>query len=198
MCAIALMNIVPSREVFETLNRERRFADIHVAISHRSYMHNDGGIEHCLRRESEIAKRMGVDYLHLSAPDVVNRVSGMPTLVEVSLNDDSLGLTSVDGLAAKLISLGPSMTFLHSALGYEFGSLIRLLLSLKSIGPVLQWIHDLSFACESVTLVRDGVSCGIPVLGAIACKGCAFSSTRESTISHFDLIQKLSDYQLFP
>jgi hypothetical protein len=62
----------------------------------------------------------------------------------------------------------------------------------------LQWIHDLSYLCESVTLVRNGLACGIPLFGADICHECTFESSRASLRDHYDLIERLSDFQAFP
>ena len=192
------MNIIPSALLVEELARHRRHSHLHVGISHRSYLLNDGGIEHCLRRETEIARLNGVDYLHLCPPEAAAQDRRTPALVEVCLNDEFVGLTCLDGLSAKFSTLQPSMSFLHSALGFESGSLIRLLLNIRACGPIMQWIHDLSFACESVTLVRNGIACGVPVLDAKICDGCSFNSSRASVMAHYDQIERLSDCQVFP
>ena len=192
------MKIIPSALLFEALKRRRRHADLHVGISHRSYLRNDGGIEHCLRRESEIAALGNVDYLHLCPPEAAVCSNEFPALVEVCLNDELIGMTSLDGFSAKLGLLQPGMAFLHSCLGFESNSLIRLLLNIRPFCPVLQWLHDLAFACGSVILVRNGIACGIPELGARVCDGCRFSSGRASVMAHYDLIERLSDCQIFP
>lgn len=192
------MNILPSTQLIKEVKQRRSHPDLHVGISHRSYLRNDGGIEHCLRRESEFARLAMIDYLHLCPVDVVDHGRKMPSLVEVCLNNVFIGLTSLDGFSAKLVLLQPGMSFLHSALGFESGSLIRVLLSLRQCGPILQWVHDLSFACESVTLVRNGSACGVPVLGAHSCHQCRFNGSRGSVMAQYDLIERLSDCQIFP
>jgi hypothetical protein len=192
------MNIIPSAKLVEEVKRRRVHPDLHVGISHRSYLRNDGGIEHCLRRESEFARLAKVDYLHLCPPEVVVHGRRLPPLVEVCLNDEFVGLSCLDGLSAKLGLLRPGVSFLHSALRFESDSLIRLLLNLRPFGPILQWIHDLSFACESVTLVRDGDACGVPELGASLCYGCRYERSRAAVMAHYDVIERLSDCQIFP
>ena len=131
-------------------------------------------------------------------PKIATHDTRTPILVEVCLNDEFVGLTCLDGLSAKFGSLQPSMSFLHSALGFESGSLVRLLLNVRAYRPIIQWIHDLSFACESVTLVRNGITCGVPLLGAKICEECSFNSSRASVMAHYDQIKRLSDCQVFP
>jgi hypothetical protein len=192
------MNRSSSAKLFEQLTKNRQRTALHVAISHRSYLSNDGGIEHCLRHESEIARLANLDFLHVCPSEVVQQGKKTLPLAEVCLNNVFVGLTSLDGFSAKVGLLQPKMAFLHSSLGFESGSLIRLLLSLRRCGPILQWVHDLAFACESVTLVRNGRACGVPLLGAYNCHQCKFDSSRASVMEHYDLIERLSDCQIFP
>lgn len=193
-----MKKVIPSAQLIEMLQQQRRHAELHAGISHRSYLRNDGGIEHCVRRESAIAALANVDYLHLCSPRAEVYNNEFPPLVEVCLNDEWIGLTSLDGFSAKAGLLKPGMVFLHSALGFESNSLIRLLLSFKPYGAILQWHHDLAFACASVTLVRNGVACGVPGLDSGQCDGCSFNGTRTAVMAHYDLIEQLADCQVFP
>lgn len=193
-----MINIISSDVLIWIINDLRSHQDLHIAISHRSYLRNDGGIEHCLRREGELAKLAKTDFLHVCPVDAINDDRRSCSVIEISLNNIFIGLTSLDGFSAKLCVLKPSISFLHSSLGFESGSLIRLLLSLRKYGPILQWVHDLAFACESVTLVRNGLACGVPSLGADSCYQCKFESSRASVIEHYDQIERLSNVQLFP
>jgi len=193
-----MMNIISSDQFVKELKKRRNYPGLHVGISHRSYLRNDGGIEHCLRRESELSRLAEIDFLHLCPVDVIDHGRKISALIEVFLNNIFIGLTNLDGFSAKLGVIQPRITFLHSALGFEYGSLIRLLLSLRQSGPILQWVHDLAFACESVTLVRHGSACGVPVLGAHSCLECKFDSSRAAVMAHYDLIERLSDCQIFP
>lgn len=193
-----MTKIISSAILVDNLGLRRCHTDLHVAISHRSYLLNDGGIEHCLRRESQAAKLLGVDYLHICPAKNLASGGSFTSFVEIYLNDDYVGITSLDGFVAKLCVLKPDISFLHSALGFNPHCLIRLLLNLRRCGPIVEWVHDLSFACESVTLIRNGESCGVPALGAIGCLGCTYNETRETVVAHYDLIERLSDCQIFP
>ena len=75
------MNIIPSAHLIKEVKQRRSHQDLHVGISHRSYLGNDGGIEHCFRRESEFARLAKVGYLHLCPVDVVDHVRRMPSWI---------------------------------------------------------------------------------------------------------------------
>ncbi len=192
------MAIISSSQLFKDVCWKRCHAALHISISHRSYLSNDGGIEHCLRREVALAGRANVDYLHLCPLAPAAQRLCVSSMLEVTLNDEFVGITNLDGFAAKLYSLKPIISFLHSALGFESDSLLRLLLTLKHCGPIVQWLHDLSFACESVTLVRNGIACGIPVLGADSCHQCKFDGGRAAVAAYYDQLACFSDCQVFP
>jgi hypothetical protein len=193
-----MVNIISSTQLIKELEQRQSCHELHVAISHRSYLWNDGGIEHCLRRESEFAKLAKIDFLHLCPVEAIDHGGRAYSLIEVCLNNVFIGVTGLDGFSAKLFVLNPNISFLHSSLGFESGSLIRLLLCLRQCGPILQWVHDLAFACESVTLVRNGLACGVPLLGAPSCYQCRFENSRVSVMHYYDIIERLCNIQLFP
>jgi hypothetical protein len=185
--------------LIKLIQNNRLRSDLHIAISHRGYLQNDGGIEHCLRRESMLAiTQQGVDYLHLCPTQVNhNDISFLPSL-DVTLNNQFIGTVTLDGLTPKIQALRPTLVLLHSAINFPSGGLLRLLLTLKRCGILLQWIHDLSFTCNSITLLRDGIFCGLPRLDEIKCGGCQYQDSRASLHFFYKQLANLAHGQLFP
>lgn len=171
--------------------------DLHITLSHDDYTTNFGGLQMCLRRESEAFARRGVDHLHLfpAAPSHAVRAADEPGPLGVLLNGQRLGAHQAGTVRDVLAGLGPSgrRSFaIHSLLGHAAEATADLLAA-AGLTHGYFWLHDFASLCAGVHLLRNDVQdCAAPASGSAACGICVYGPWRaRHTEGHRRLFDRL-------
>lgn len=158
-------------------------AAVHVTVSHDDYTCGVGGVQFCLRLESEAMRSSGAIHLHLfpyAANAVIDVERDAPT-VGVLINDDLIGFFRHSDLVEHL---GPWLTgrsttlAIHSLIGHAVPNLLEVLHAAE-LSKGYFWLHDFSSLCAGYTLMRDDVAfCGGPPMESNACEICSYGRRR--------------------
>ena len=174
---------------------------LHLTFSHDDYVAHFGGVQLCLRRESERVRSLGYDHLHLfpANPWPTVRVAGDPGALGVLLNGQSLGtflhgavlqaLTAVRRNAAQ----GSASLAIHSLLGHAAEEVIALAQA-SGVSEGYFWLHDFASLCAGVHLLRNDVQdCAAPPPTSAACGVCGYGPLRARHLdAHRRLFEALS------
>jgi len=191
----ATMRLDPSARLASALAACR---DLHITLSHDDYTTNFGGLQMCLRRESEQFARLGVDHLHLfpAAPSYAVRAADEPGPLGVLLNGQRLGVhraeTVRDALAELGRRAGRRSFAIHSLLGHAADATADLLAA-AGLTRGYFWLHDFASLCAGFHLLRNDVEdCAAPPSGSPACGICVYGPWRaRHTEAHRRLFERL-------
>jgi len=157
--------------------------DLHITFSHDDYTAHFGGLQMCVRRESQQFAQRGVDHLHLfpAAFSPVVRAADEPGPLGVLLNGRRLGAHAPEAVRDALRP-GPRRarrTFaIHSLLGHD-SDLTADILAAAGQTTGFFWLHDFASLCAGFHLLRNDVEdCAAPPRDSAACGVCAYGPFR--------------------
>jgi len=185
-------------------NRENKIC---LSFSHDDYLSNTGGIQKFIRDESDIAKSLGYDYLHLtpSIPQIkFIDDSNSKFLVNCTFNDKFIGTLTSEDLVHIFTSLSIKreklidVVVLHSVMGWNLKSLMSILELNKT--KLFFYMHDYFSLCHEWKLLKNNLeSCGSPALNSRSCEICAHNHGRDTHLSHIKKIFNLKNIKIvFP
>jgi hypothetical protein len=119
-------------------------------------------------------------------------------IVQLWLNEELIGLSTLDSVSSALREFKCSNIVIHSLLNFDFDALLRFVLILRRKSRVFMWIHDVSYFCDSRVLVRNGSFCGLQRLGSDFCESCRFEGTRQLLFKFYEALAPLLETLLFP
>jgi hypothetical protein len=173
-------------------------SDLHLTFSHDDYIEHSGGLQQCLRRESQKVGTLGLDHLHLfpAAPWPAVRTADEPAPLGALLNGRRLGVFVPDAVREALVRAAPAgrRSFaVHSMLGHEPGMTADIVEALGLIDGFF-WLHDFASLCSGFHLQRNDLEdCGAPPPGSAACAVCAYGPTRARHLdAHTRLFARLN------
>jgi hypothetical protein len=172
--------------------------DLHITFSHDDYTAHFGGLQLCVRRESERFAARRVDHLHLfpAVPAHAVRVDGEPGPVGVLLNGQRLGTHRVETVRDALAQVGRRpgrRSFaVHSLLGHAPDATAEVLAA-AGLTRGFFWLHDFASLCTGFHLLRNDVQdCGAPPPDSAACGICAYGPVRARHLDgHRRLFERL-------
>ncbi len=174
---------------------------LHLTFSHDDYIAHFGGVQLCLRRESERVRSLGYDHLHLfpATPWPTVRVAGDPGAFGALLNGQNLGMYShgavLQALAAarRNADQGSGSLAIHSLLGHAAEEVIALAHA-SGVSEGYFWLHDFASLCAGVHLLRNDVEdCAAPPPSSAACGVCGYGPLRALHLeAHRRLFEALS------
>lgn len=158
-------------------------SDLHITFSHDDYIAHSGGLQMCVRRESERFMRRGVDHLHLhpAAFSPLVRAADESGPLGVLLNGRRLGAHSAQAVRAALTA-GPRRArrsfAIHSLLGHDPDATADILAA-AGLSAGFFWLHDFASLCAGFHLLRNDVEdCAAPPADSAACGVCAYGPFR--------------------
>ncbi|TAL32541.1 MAG: hypothetical protein EPN98_13305 [Phenylobacterium sp.] len=157
--------------------------DLHITFSHDDYTAHSGGLQMCVRRESERFMARGVDHLHLfpAAFSPMVRLADEPGPLGVVLNGHRLGPHGAAAVQAALTpgSVGARRSFaIHSLLGHDPDATADILAA-AGLSAGFFWLHDFASVCAGFHLLRNDVEdCAAPPRDSAACGVCAYGPFR--------------------
>ena len=169
---------------------------LHLTFSHDDYVAHFGGVQLCLRRESERVLALGYDHLHLfpAAAWPMVRTAVDPSMFGVLLNGQRLGAfsagTVLDALAEARPGAAPgsASVAIHSMLGHAADEVVAVA---RAVGVTSGyfWLHDFASLCAGVHLLRNDVEdCSAPPPTSAACAVCSYGPHRAR---HLDAHRRL-------
>ena len=166
---------------------------LHLTFSHDNFVKHVGGVQFCLKRESQEVQAEGRVHLHLypTNPWPTVRAGTSATPLGVIFNGDTLGdflatdiQTVLDNLA---LPIARSFA-VHSMLGHSSRDVIDTVRS-AGMNAGFFWAHDFTSVCAGVHLLRNDIeNCRAPPPGSSACQICVYSAGRAT---HVDQHQRL-------
>jgi hypothetical protein len=159
---------------------------LHLTFSHDDYVAHFGGVQLCLRRESERVRALGYDHLHLfpAAAWPMVRTAADPGAFGVLLNGQRLGAFSAGAVkdaldeARRSLALGSVSVAIHSLLGHAAEEVVAVART-AGVTSGYFWLHDFASLCAGVHLLRNDVEdCGAPPPTSAACAVCSYSPHR--------------------
>ncbi|MEW5688116.1 MAG: hypothetical protein AB1942_24630 [Pseudomonadota bacterium] len=176
-----------------------RLRDLHVTVSHDDYVAHFGGLQLCLRRESDALTARGATHLHLfpAAAWPTVRRPDEPGPLGVLLNGRRLGTyepADVRAALAAAVTKGGRRSFaIHSLLGHCPDETADIL-EAAGLRQGFFWLHDFASLCAGFHLLRnDVVDCAAPPAGSGACAVCAYGPQRaRHTEAHRRLFERLA------
>ena len=195
--AVAAARDVPL-DPAERLAPLAELADLHITFSHDDYVAHSGGLQLCVRRESDGFMRRGVDHLHLhpAAAWPLVRVAGEPGPLGVLLNGRRLGVHSAETVRDALTP-GPRRArrsfAIHSLLGHEPEATADILAA-AGLKAGFFWTHDFASVCAGFHLLRNDVEdCAAPPADSPACGVCVYGPFRaRHEAGHQRLFERLA------
>lgn len=182
----------------ERLDPLADLGDLHITFSHDDYMAHSGGLQTCVRRESERFMRRGVDHLHLhpAAFSPVVRAADEPGPLGVLLNGRRLGAHTADAVIAALRAspVRARRSFaIHSLLGHDPDAVADILAA-AGLSAGYFWLHDFASLCSGFHLLRNDVEdCAAPPADSPACGVCAYGPFRaRHEAGHARLFERLA------
>lgn len=172
--------------------------DLHITFSHDNYVENAGGLQLCLRRESQQIVELGRDHLHLypASPWPTVRATAEAGPLGVLLNGRPLGVfdpVTVREVMSGIASGGQRSFAIHSLLGHAADPTADIL-DAAGMGEGFIWLHDFASLCAGFHLQRnDTVDCGAPPADSAACGVCVYGPFRaRHTDAHRRLFARLA------
>lgn len=174
-------------------------ARLHVTFSHDDYVAHFGGVQLCLRRESEALAARGVEHLHLfpAAPWPAVRRTDEPGPLGVLLNGRRTGTFTAAAVREVLqgaAAAGAQRSFaIHSLLGHCPEETADMLVG-GGFSEGFFWLHDFASICAGFHLLRNDVEdCAAPPPDSAACSVCAYGPERARHVEgHRRLFERLS------
>jgi hypothetical protein len=171
-------------------------AHLFITISHDAFVDVVGGIQLCIRRESQAVQASGRAHLHLY-PAISWWVTDFETLepvIGLVVNGEKRGVFKASDVAAELVALKRQDRFastafaVHSLLGHSVRAVSA---ALRAVGAEAGyfWLHDQSSLCASYALLRNDVAfCGAPPVDSPACSICIYGQRRRAQIADHDAL----------
>ncbi|WP_430423778.1 hypothetical protein [Phenylobacterium sp.] len=182
----------------ERLAQLADLADLHITFSHDDYTAHSGGLQMCVRRESERFMARGVDHLHLfpAAFSPMVRLADEPGPLGVLLNGHRLGAHDASAVQAALTAgpEGARRSFaIHSLLGHDPDATADIL-AVAGLSAGFFWLHDFASVCAGFHLLRNDVEdCAAPPRDSAACGVCAYGPFRaRQEAGHRRLFERLA------
>ena len=153
-----------------------------ISVSHDDYRKITGGVQICIRREEQAARKEGFIYLHVSPlrdADGQN-YAGPDTIVSVVINGSDLGCTRLSSLILAVRDLKQTdiQIIIHHLLGFNINQLSNLIQTTEENSCIL-WLHDFYTICPSYKLSRNDTGfCHAPAIESNACQLCAYKNER--------------------
>ena len=169
---------------------------LHLTFSHDDYVAHFGGVQLCLRRESDRVRALAIDHLHLfpAAAWPMVRTAADPGLFGVLLNGRMLGHYSADVMGDALATSrgdatpGSASLAIHSLLGHAPDEVISVARA-AGVNAGYFWLHDFASLCAGVHLLRNDVEdCAAPPPTSPACGVCSYGPHR---VRHLDAHRRL-------
>lgn len=193
--ASAKVRTDPPELLSAALGKPRR---LHLTLSHDDYVAHFGGLQLCLRRESQAVAAMGADHLHLfpASPWPVVRRSSEPGPLGVLLNGRRVGTFTAASVQVALSGLSRTARrsfAIHSLLGHCPEETADILAA-GGMSQGFFWLHDFASVCAGFHLLRNDVEdCAAPPPDSAACSVCAYGVERaRHTESHRRLFERLA------
>jgi hypothetical protein len=165
-----------------------RTGRLHITVSQDDYTSQFGGIQLCLRLESQAVRAAGSDHIHLFpvAVGMVVEIERDHPPVGVLLNGKFIGLFAPAAMIEALDDVptgGPVSLAVHSLIGHTVPDLIRILQGF-GVRDGIYWVHDYSSLCAGYTLMRNDVTfCGAPPADSAACGVCSYRPRRRIQVA---------------
>lgn len=170
-------SIIKSSEiVFDAIHEELYSNSNVLVLSHSNCFSVNGGIERCVRREHDIARNKGVKVLYIFPLRTPGKI--FKEICGVYYDATFMGYCFFDGLVHQFRKTNFEYTVIHSVVHFDHNALLRLLLTMRKRCPVMLWLHDLSYVCDSHVLLRNNLFCGVPHITDPKCLGCDYQPTR--------------------
>lgn len=156
---------------------------LHLTFSHDDYTAIPGGVQLCIRLESEAVQAAGRTHLNLhpAPPGQTIEVEREDSLVQLHLDGRSVGCFSYADVAASLAAWSggrPASIAVHSLIGHSVDGVLQLAAAVQAPDSYV-WLHDFSSLCANYALMRNDVEyCGAPDLLSNACTLCAYGQRR--------------------
>ncbi|MFN3521887.1 MAG: hypothetical protein ACK4YQ_06535 [Phenylobacterium sp.] len=190
----------PARLAAALAAARERLGDVHVTFSHDDPTTHVGGVQLCLRREGEAARKDGRTHLHVFPPAArpMLRWRRSGAVWGVLLDDEPLGafapldVIAAFGDALAGVTPGRRSFAIHNLLGHHVEDVIELLARFGLKAGHL-WLHDFASVCAGVHLLRDDVvDCGAPPMDSPACGVCIYGPYRQDHVeAHARLFDNL-------
>jgi hypothetical protein len=169
-----------------------------VSVSHDDFTRIAGGMQLCLRRESEAVGAMGYDRLHIfpiqPAATVIQEAD--PSL-GVLMNGQFVGdhrasVLSAAIRATDLAGFGRRFCAIHSLIGHDVQAVMEVFQAAR-VERGFFWIHDFAAACSGPHLMlNDAGFCGAPPVDGPTCGQCKYGSRRRFQMeAHRQVFEKL-------
>lgn len=164
-------------------------SDVHITVSHDDYTTSLGGVQLCLKIESQAMRTAGATHIHLfpgAVSPVVDIQRETPRL-GVVVDGERIGHFDADTVGDALASTcrGRKTTLaIHSLIGHRVSDVIAVA-SRLNIAQAYYWLHDYSSLCANYALMRnDAVFCGPPPPQSLACEICTYGARRQIHLAH--------------
>ena len=185
--------------IIEIIKAKRKFNSICLIFVRREPFSFDGGIEHCVRSEMDIAFKNNTDVLLITPINLPkNNIKQKVFEIELFLNEEKITSTLLDSLSIIISFLCPSAIIYHSLIDFEHNSLIRFLIYSRKITKNILWLHDLSYVCDSQILIRNNIFCSMQTVNSTYCFGCEFEPKRSELFKFYEYLIKSIDVLIFP
>ncbi len=175
-----------------------RLGDLHVTLSHDNYIEHSGGLQLCVRRESQAFAARGVAHLHLypAIPWPVVRNAAEPGPLGVMLNGRRIGVFAPEAVRDAFAAAprdGKRSFAVHSLLGHGAESTADILAA-AGLREGFFWLHDFASLCAGFHLLRNDVQdCAAPPPASAACGVCAYGPHRRRHLdAHRRLFERLA------
>lgn len=190
--------------LIERLSQNDGRSDVHITVSHDDYTASLGGVQLCLKLESQAMRSAGATHIHLfpgAVSPVLNSEREHPRL-GVVVDGEFVGHFAAEAVADVLMRAchhRKVTVALHSLIAHKTSDIIAILAPLK-IAQAFYWLHDFSSLCSNYSLLRnDAVFCGPPPAQSLACEICVYGARRQIHLArHVELFQALDPVVIAP
>lgn len=155
----------------------------HVTVSHDDYVTGLGGVQLCLRLESQAMRGAGRCHVHLfpASAALVVEIEEEGTAIGVLIDGEAAGFYKAEDVAAVLgpwmVRHAPTLA-VHSLIGHRVPDVLNIVASM-GIETGYFWLHDYASVCAGYALMRNDVEyCGAPPLTSTACSICDYGRRR--------------------
>lgn len=181
-----LMNV---SQVVELLNSRisSRIHSLAISVGHDHYLRVSGGIQLCIQREAQLARKNSILYLNVypwQPLPVLASISENPDpIVSLILEDKDIGNCRSSVLKYGLMQINGKLenglkVILHSLLGHSIEQ-VKEWVMLSESRKCFFWLHDFFALCPSYTLQRNNISfCEAPAQQSNACNICIYGEER--------------------
>lgn len=162
-------------------------------ITHRNPFKNDGGIEHIVRAELNEFSKLGVKVCTIFPVE-----GNEGRLCSIYIDGTYAYCALVDSISLLLSKINFFAVVVHSIIGYEYNSILRILLASRGSCPVICWVHDFSYICKNFSKIKSVAICSDKPLNINNCQNCTFFKDRIESNAVYKAIIRIASVVVFP